>query len=193
MDFIDSRVTNDMSSSLFRPYLRCEIESALAEMQPCKSPGPNGYPALFYKKYWDLVGDDVCHVVLDFLNDGVMPDDLNFTHVVLISKVKNPSRMTELRPISLCNVAYKLISKVLANRLKTFLPSLVDENQSAFVPGRLITDNILLSSEVIHFMSHNQAKKRGFKALKLNMSKAYDRMEWDYLACVLINMGFPAI
>lgn len=82
---------------------------------------------------------------------------------------------------------------MLANRLKFLLPSLVDENQSAFVPGRLIIDNVLLSSEVLHFMSHNQAKKRGFMALELDMSKAYDRMKWDYLACVLINMGFPAI
>lgn len=85
--------------------------------------------------------------------------------------------MKDLRPISLCNVSYKLISKVLANRLKTILPTIIDENQSAFVPGRLITDNILLSSEVFHSMRLNQARKRGSMSLKLDMSKAYDRME----------------
>lgn len=86
----------------------------------------------------------MCGLVLDFLNNGRMPEDLNYTYVVLIPKVKNPSKMTKLRPISLCNVSYKLISKVLANRLKCFHPSIIDENQSAFVPGRLVTDNILL-------------------------------------------------
>lgn len=80
-----------------------------------------------------------------------MPSEINYTHVVLIPKVKNLSEMTELRPISLCN-SYTLISKVLANRLKEFLPKIIDKNQSAFVPRRLITDNILLSSELFHFM-----------------------------------------
>lgn len=131
--------------------------------------------------------------MLNFLNAGHMPVDINYTHVALIPKVKNPSKMTDLRPISLCNVSYKLISKVLANRLKVILPDNIDENQSVFVPGRLITDNILLSSEIFHFMKHNQAKKRGLMALKLDISKAYDRMEWDFIACVMIKMGFPAI
>lgn len=191
--FIKKRVTMDMVTQMTRPFHRSEIEEALAEMHPGKSPGPDGFPALFYKKYWDLVGDDVCGLVLDFLNHGRMSENLNYTYVVLIPKVKNPTKMTELRPISLCNVSYKLISKVLANRLKVFLPNIIDENQRAFVLGRLITDNIILSSEVFHAMRNNKARKKGIMALKLDMSKAYDRVEWDYLACVLINMRFPAI
>lgn len=105
--------------------------------------------------------------MLDFLNHGCIPDDINYTNVALIPKTKNPSKMIDLRPISLCNVSYKLISKVLANRLKVILPDIIDENQSAFVPGRLITDNILLSSEVFHYMKHNHAKKRGILAPSL--------------------------
>ena len=76
--------------------------------------------------------------------------------------------------------------------LKCVLPSIIDDNQSVFVPSCLITDNILLSSKVFHFMNHNHAKKRGYMALKLDMSKAYDRMEWDFLACVMAKLGFPS-
>lgn len=113
---------------MIRPFQRGEIEEALSEMQACKSAGPDGFPTLFYKNFWSMVGDDICGLVLNFLNNGTMPDDLNHTHVVLIPKIKNPTKMTDLRPISLCNVSYKLISKVLANRLKGFLPQIVDEN-----------------------------------------------------------------
>lgn len=121
-----------------------------------------------------------------------MPSGLNHTFVTLIPKVRKPVDMKDLRPISLCNVSYKLISKVLANRLKKILPSIIDESQSVFVLGRLITDNIILYSEVFHFMQHNQAKKRGYMDLKLDMSKAYDPVEWDFVSSVMLKMGFPS-
>lgn len=132
-------------------------------------------------------------MVLHFLNNGGMPDQLNNTNVVLIPKVKSPIEMEDFRPISLCNISYKLISKVLANRMKSLLPAIVDDNQSAFVPSRLITDNILLASEVFHFMKVCSARKRGFMALKLDMSKAFDRVEWDYLRGIMLRIGFPVV
>ena len=98
--------------------------------------------------------------------------------------------MTELRPISLCNVAYKLISKVLANRLKIILPHIISENQSAFLTGRLITDNVLVAFELMHYLEHKKDGKEGVMTIKLDMSKAYDRIKWGFIRHVIEKMGF---
>ena len=102
---------------------------------------------------------------------------INHTNITLIPKVKSPENITEFKPISLCNVVYKLVSKVLANRLKMVLPAVVSENQSAFQAGRVIIDNVLMAFETLHYMKNHQSGKSGFMALKLDMSKAYDRVE----------------
>ena len=99
-------------------------------------------------------------------------------------------QVIKFRPISLCNVIYKLISKVLANRLKSLLPSIVSENQSAFQARRVITDNILMAFETLHYMKTQQNGSTGFMALKLDISKAYDRVEWSFLECLLRKLGF---
>ena len=129
-------------------------------MRPTKAPGPDGMNPLFYQKFWLVVGDNVVIAVLDFLNSSCMTPRINHTNIVLIPKVKNPIKMSNFRPISLCNVIYKIISKVLANRLKQILPYIISPTQSAFVLGRLITDNVLLSYETLHAM--NIRKKRCF-------------------------------
>jgi hypothetical protein len=102
---------------------------------------------------------------------------LNITHIALIPKVKNPSNVTEFRPISLCNVLYKLIFKVLANRLKKILPQIISKTQSVFILSRLISDNILTTYETLHTMHSRMMGKKGFMAVKLDISKAYDRVE----------------
>ena len=85
--------------------------------------------------------------------------------------------MADFRPISLCNTTYKLISKVLANRLKLILPSIITENQSAFIPGRLISDNILIAFDFMHYLNHKNEGKESYMSIKLDMSKAFDRVE----------------
>ena len=119
-------------------------------MHPTKAPRPDDMPPIFYQKYWDVVGPKLIDYVLDILNSGRMPRSLNETYICLIPKVKCPQNVTNFRPISLCNVIYKTVSKVLANRLKKILPEVISEEQSAFVLGRQITDNVLVAFEIMH-------------------------------------------
>jgi hypothetical protein len=127
------------------------------------------------------------------LNGGAIPEGWNDTIVVLIPKVKEPQSLKDLRPISLCNMLYKIISKVLAGRLKGILHEIISLNQSAFVSGRLITDNILMTYEMTHFLKNKRGGNTGYLALKLDMSKAYDRVEWDFIKAMLIKLGFNQI
>jgi hypothetical protein len=187
---VSSVVTEDMNKALTREFTASEVELALKQMAPTKAPGPDGMPPVFYQKYWHVVGSDVTKAVLSCLNSGRILNSINHTFITLIPKTKNPERVTEFRPISLCNVIYKLISKVLANRLKIILPQIVSDSQSAFVPGRLITDNVLVAFETLHYMHHNKIGRDGAMALKLDMSKAYDRVEWIFLEKIMSRMGF---
>jgi hypothetical protein len=98
-----------------------------------------------YQKYWSIVGEDVCAAVLDCLHSGCMLKAINFTHIALIPKVKNLNNLSQYRPISLCNVLYRIVAKVISNRLKKVMPFIILDSQSAFVPGRLIIDNILVA------------------------------------------------
>ena len=102
----------------------------------------------------------------------------------------SPQKITEFRPISLCNVVYKLISKVLANRLKRVLDAVIDESQSTFVPGRLIIDNVIVAFETMHYIDQRKKGKEALMAEKLDMSKAYDRVKWVYLEAMMRKMGF---
>lgn len=124
---VEERVTEAMNDQLLRTFMAKEVTHALSQMQPLKSPGPDGFSACFYQKYCSIVGREVCHAVLSFLNKFVINVELNCTDIALIPKIKSPSRVMEFQPISLCNMMYKLISKVHANRLKTILPSIISK------------------------------------------------------------------
>jgi hypothetical protein len=157
---------------------------------PDKSPGPDGFNPAFYQRFWEHCGDDIFAAASSWLDRGYFPSSLNETNICLIPKCDNPTSMKDLRPISLCNVLYKIVSKVLANRLKSCLDKLVSQEQSAFVEGRSILDNFLIAIEVIYAMKRKTKGHRGELALKIDISKAYDKVDWGFLCGMLVRMGF---
>ena len=179
-----------MNEELLCEFKMEEVRSALNQMHPTKALGPNGMSSIFFQKYWDIVGSSVVNCVLQTLRTGVMPDGLNETFICLIPKENCPQKIMEFRPISLCNVVYKIVSKVLANRLKKILPEVISEFQSAFVPGRQITNNVLVAFKTMHCIDQRRKGKEGLMAIKLNISKAYDRVEWAFLEVMMRRLGF---
>jgi hypothetical protein len=179
-----------MKEFLSADFQEYEVYNAIKDMKSMAAPGPDGLPAIFYHTYWDIVGKDVTKTVLDILNHNSDPSRLNHTHICLIPKIPNPSQASDFRSISLCNVTLKIITKTVANRIKTILPDIISPNQSAFLQGRLITDNTLIAQEIFHFFTHSHSKK-GFVGIKTDMAKAYDRVEWDFLEATMLSMGFP--
>ena len=176
-DLIPVKVTYEMNLELTRGFTKEEVVVALKQMHPTKSPGPNGISTLFFQKYWSIVGTNVSNLVLNVLNHGMSISEINRTNIALVPKNKNPQKMTDFRPISLCNVVYKHISKTFANCLKAIFPFIISENQSAFVANKLITDNILVAYEIMHYLKHKRGGNDSFMAVKLDMNKTFDRVE----------------
>ncbi|KAL0314573.1 UNVERIFIED_CONTAM: putative mitochondrial protein [Sesamum angustifolium] len=188
---ISGRLSEQLRQELSQPYTAEEISKALSQMAPLKSPGPDGMPPFFFQKFWHIVKTDVISATLAFLNELILPPGLNHTHIALIPKCKKPETLTQFRPISLCNVVYKIASKTIANRLKPLLDSFISPCQAAFVPGRLITDNVLLAFEVNHYLNTKKWGEKGHMALKLDISKAYDKIEWKFLEKILFGSVIP--
>lgn len=116
---VETKVSNAQNVQMLAPIEEVEVKNALFSMHPDKSPDPDGMSPGFYQKFWHIVSGDIIKLVHNFFSTKKFEDCVTATNIVLIPKKQNPTNMTELRPISLCNVAYKIVSKVLANRLKT--------------------------------------------------------------------------
>ncbi|GKE36472.1 sugar transport protein 13, partial [Tanacetum coccineum] len=180
---------NDAVDIMIRPISNEEIKAALFSMDDDKASGPDGFSSKFFKASWSIVGSEVSQAIKDYFSNGKLLKEINSTIIALVPKIKTPKKVSDFRPISCCNVLYKCISKVIANRVKGVLNSLVSSCQSAFIPSRQISDNILLTQELMR----NYHRKGGPPkvAFKIDINKAYDFVDWGFLRQCLLFFGFP--
>ena len=182
-----------MNSELTRAFTKEEVVAALKQLHLTKSPGLDCMFALFFQKYWNIVDINVSNLVLNVLNSGMSIFEINRTNIALVLKNKNSQTMTGFKPTNLCNVVYKLISKTLANHLKVILPYIISENQSAFVANRFIIDNVLVAYEIMHYLKHKKGGNDSFMVAKLDMSKAFDRVEWSFIEMVMRKWALMSV
>lgn len=149
---IQPKVSMEHNIALLKPFQSEEVKAAIFSMYLDKAPGPDGMNPGFYQHFWGDIGEDVTNFVLNCLHSTSFPPNLNDATIVLIPKKTKPETPADLRPIALCNVLYKIMGKMIANRMKDVLKDIISESQSAFVPGRLITDNILIAAETGHYL-----------------------------------------
>jgi ribonuclease HI len=192
LSLFDNCISSEENTSICEIPTEQEIFSALTEIGSTKAPGPDGFTALFYKKYWHIVKDAVLSSIWNFFRSNHLIKEQNHTFIALIPKKMGASSVHQFRPISLCNIIYKIISKILANRFKGLLHHFISPFQSAFVPSRNIQDNSILVHEL--FNSINSKRGRGgLMAVKIDMEKAFDRMEWSFILAILSKLGFHSI
>ncbi|KAA0059752.1 F17F8.5 [Cucumis melo var. makuwa] len=188
-DIVQFQWSEECCQALQLPISREEVRRVLFSMDSGKAPGPDGFFTGFFKGAWSVVGEDFCDAVLHFFETCYLPVGVNATAITLIPKHNGAERLEDFRLISCCNVLYKCISKILADRLRVWLPSFISSNQSAFVPGRSIIENILLCQELVGGYHLNSGKPRC--TLKVDHQKAYDSVNWDFLFGLLIAIGTP--
>lgn len=150
-NLISKVVTEDMNRKLNIPFTEDNIRKATFDLNPNKAPGLDGFTILFFQKEWHIMGKDVTKEALNCLNNSERLDNNNSTIITLVPKTKDPYKIKDYRPISLCNVFYKILVRAITNRLKNILGNIIDPYQSAFTPCRSITDNILIGYECMHW------------------------------------------
>ncbi|GJX69516.1 RNA-directed DNA polymerase, eukaryota, reverse transcriptase zinc-binding domain protein [Tanacetum coccineum] len=187
-DLFTCTLTDDEACTMIKEVSNEEIKKAMFDIADVKAPGPDGFTACFFKRAWKVVEQDVCEAIEDFFANGKLLKEINSTIISLVLKVSTPQKVSDFRPIACCNVLYKCISKILTERIKSGLEKVVNVNQSAFIPGRQIYDNILITQELLRGYNRKNGPKRC--ALKIDLQKAYDTVNWSFLECILKKFGF---
>jgi hypothetical protein len=162
-------------AELSKTVTKKEVLDALMSMKSYKAPGPDGFQPIFFKLYWEVIGDDLWKFIRLAFEDGRYDPEICETLIVLLPKGESQNTFKDFRPISLCNTTYKLLSKILVSRLRPFLDDIVSPLQNSFIPGRSTKDNAIVLQEVLHSMRKSK-KKNGDMVFKLDLEKAYDRV-----------------
>ncbi|GAU48973.1 hypothetical protein TSUD_245640 [Trifolium subterraneum] len=177
-------------SSLIMPFSMTEVMEAVWDCDSYKSSGPDGINFGFIKDFWTDMQGDVMRFISEFHRNGRLTKGLNVTFIALIPKVESPQRLNDFRPISLVGSLYKILAKVLANRLPLVMDNVISESQTAFVWDRQILDGILIANEVV---DEARRVKKELMLFKVDFEKAYDFVDWGYLDAVIGRMGFPTL
>ncbi|PKU71795.1 Putative ribonuclease H protein [Dendrobium catenatum] len=186
---LEKIVPVNLLESLLSPITDSEIKKVIFDGAPNSSPGPDGYTFEFYKSSWEITGLYVCQAIKNFLSSGRLPDYVKATAIVLIPKQPHATHIADFRPISLCNTFYKIIAKLLANRMRDIMPIIIHPSQAGFIKGRLSSDNVILASEILREMG--LFSKINHFCAKLDIKKAFDTVSREFISHRMRLKGFP--
>lgn len=181
LDGIPHSITQEMNDKLTKVVEEKEIHDALFSMNPEKAPGQDGMTPLFFQRFWSTIKRDIIPAIKAFFNSSFMLKSINHTVISLIPKIFHPTNLKNYRPISLCSVLYKIISKILANQLKFVLDKCISKTQSAFISDRQILDNVIVAHEYMHYVKNKRQGKDGYMAIKLIWQKLM--IGWSGIFC----------
>lgn len=184
--FVEPEAVED----LIQPVTMEELEATLKWFKKDRSSSLDGWPVEFYLAFLELLGEDLLAVIEESRINGHIHPPMNFTYIALIPKSDSTTLFNELWPISLCNCLYKIISKIIANRIKPFLSNHISQEQFAFLDHRHIQDAIGTAQEALHSIKYKKLK--GI-SLKIDLSKAFDKVNWLFLKMILLHLGFPPV
>ncbi|KAI3459740.1 hypothetical protein Pfo_016403 [Paulownia fortunei] len=180
LDFFQSLINHEDNLRFYASPSMEDIRQVVFSIHPKSMAGPNGLASLFFQQCWGCIKGDLLDACTEFFNGGSLQRRFMTTSIVFFPKIEKPSRWTDFRPINLCNVN-KIFSKLLSSKFAEFLLRLISHSQSGFVQWRAIADNVLLAQETIY--SIDNKCKDGNMVIKLDMAKAYDRIQWIFFTC----------
>jgi hypothetical protein len=187
---VKRKISPGAAEWLIREVTDMEIKSTLFQLNPDKAPGPDGFNAKFFQLHWDIISQDISKAVRYFFKHKKFVRELNHTFLTLVSKSNNSSSLNDLRPIACCNLLYKIITKLLTNRLQMVINELVSLNHSVFLKGRQISDCSLLAHELVRDF-HNPMGSRA--CMKIDLRKAFDSVNREFIYYMFHCLGFPYI
>lgn len=182
------QVTEEDKRRLTEPFSMEEIKRVVFELKQHKAPGPDGIPGEFYKKFWDLIKNDLFELLSDFQKGLLNVERLNYGIITLVPKTKDAAQIQKFRPICLLNVSFKIITKVLMNRIYHVMCYIISKNQSAFLKNRYILEGVVILHEILNSLHH---KKQSGILFKVDLEKAYDKVNWVFVHRMLVSKGFP--